>query len=112
MDTLFFQDDRLWFQYSGQWSAVGAHGSCPDRYQGTAYVANQPWDITSMGQCHSGAECPVSATFTDRQFEVPMGCASIGMQVVVNAGRGTTPQQVIPSQGNNWRGEVIISDGE
>ena len=110
VDTLFFQDDRLWFQYNGQWSAAGAHGSCPDRYKGTAYVNSVPWDISQMAQCTSGIECPVSTTFTDRQFEVPMGCTSIGMQVTVNSGRGTAPTKVVPSQGNNYRGEVVIND--
>jgi|EP01046_Picozoa_sp_COSAG06_P003293 hypothetical protein len=110
VDTLYFQDDRLWFQYGGQWAAAGAHGSCPERYRGTAYVNNQAWDIQSMQRCTSGTQCPVSETFTDFQFEVPMGCASMDMRVTMNAGRGTTPQYVIPSQGNNYRGEVIISD--
>ena len=110
VDTLFFQDDRLWFQYGGQWAAAGAHGSCPDRFKGTAYINNQPWDISSMSQCRSGTMCPVSPTFTDQQFEVPLGCASIGMTATLNAGRGTQPQTVAPSQGNNNRGELIISD--
>ena len=110
VDTLFFQDDRLWFQYNGQWSAAGAHGSCPDRFRGQAYVNNQPWDISDMAHCHSGVECPVSKTFTDRQFEVPMGCANIDMQVTVNSGRGTQPQTIAPSQGNSFRGEVILND--
>ena len=109
-DTLFFQDDRMWFQYNGQWAAAGTHGSCPDRYRGMAYVNNQNWDISDMAQCTSGVECPVSKTFTDRQFEVPMGCSNIQMQVVKNAGRGTQPQTVTPSQGNNFRGEIIITD--
>ena len=110
MDTLYFQDDRLWFQYGGQWAAVGTHPSCPDQMQGLAYVNNQQWDISSMSMCTSGRQCPVSKTFTDRQFEVPMGCGAIQMQVQKNAGRGTQPQTVAPSLGNNFRGEVIISD--
>jgi hypothetical protein len=110
VDTLFFQDDRLWFQYNGQWAAAGTHGSCPDRYQGSAYVNNQIWDISDMRQCTSGSQCPVSKTFTDRQFEVPLGCANMNMQVTMNSGRGTQPQTVTPSQGNNFRGEVILSD--
>lgn len=110
VDTLFFQDDRLWFQYSGQWAAAGAHGSCPDRYRGTAYVNDRAWDISDMSHCHSGVECPVSKTFTDQQFEVPLGCTAIGMEVTVNGGRGQVPQHVVPSAGNNYRGEVILSD--
>jgi len=31
-DDIHFQDDRLWIQYGGQYSAAGTHGSCPDRY--------------------------------------------------------------------------------
>ena len=100
----------LWFQYNGQWAGAGAHGSCPERYQGLAYVNNQPWDISGMGECRSGVECPVSKTFTDRQFEVPMGCASIDMAVQVNGGRGQVPQHEAPTPGNFYRGEVIISD--
>jgi hypothetical protein len=73
-------------------------------------VNNQPWDISDMAHCHSGVECPVSKTFTDRQFEVPMGCANIDMQVTVNSGRGTQPQTIAPSQGNSFRGEVILND--
>ncbi len=110
VDTLFFQDDRLWFQYGGQWAAAGAHNSCPDRFRGTAYVNNQDWDISDMAQCRSGSMCPVSKTFTDQQFEVPMGCASMNMDVSLNGGRGTQPQKVVPSMGNNFRGELIISD--
>ena len=38
IDTLHFQDDRLWFAYGGFWGAVGASDSCPDRYKGKAYL--------------------------------------------------------------------------
>ena len=70
------QDDRLWFQYGGDWQAAGAGIACPEDYQGVAYVNDQPWDISSLNNqdgCHAGQTCPVSSTYTDLQFDVPMG---------------------------------------
>jgi hypothetical protein len=37
-DYLFFQDDRMWLQYGGNWGAAGQHGACPEDYQGKAYI--------------------------------------------------------------------------
>ena len=65
MDDIHFQDDRLWIQYGGQYSAAGTHYSCPDRYRGKAYIGNQQWDISGMNACQAGQNCPVSSTFTD-----------------------------------------------
>ena len=66
------------------------HTAVADRFKGTAYVNNQNWDISDMAQCRSGSMCPVSKTFTDQQFEVPMGCASMNMDVTLNGGRGNS----------------------
>jgi hypothetical protein len=120
-DTLFFQDDRLWMVYGGQWAPPGAHGQCSDAhpgiahphagaYHGKAYVNNQEWDISSLSACKPGIGCAVSSTFTDRQFEVPMGCGRVDMQVTQNSGRGAAPQTVAPSATNGFRGEVRLSD--
>ena len=80
-DYLFFQDDRMWLQYGGNWAAAGAHGACPEDYQGKAYINDEVWDISEMGGCHAGSTCPVSPTFTDERFMVPMGCSAITAQV-------------------------------
>ena len=103
------QDDRLWIAYGGQYSAAGTHGSCPERYQGRAYVNQQEWDISDLGQCQQGVGCPVSRTYTDQQFEVPMGCASINMQATKNGGRGTITS-FPPTRASGYRGELEISD--
>ena len=58
--------------YGGQYSAAGQHASCPERYIGKAYVNSQEWDISGMAQCEQGVGCPVSETYTDAQFMVPM----------------------------------------
>ena len=65
VDTLYFQDDRLWLTFGGQYAAAGTHLSCPDRYLGKAYVGRQEWDISGLAQCEQGRGCPVSKTFTD-----------------------------------------------
>ena len=96
--------------YGGQYSAAGTHGSCPDRYIGRAYVNNVEWDISGLSSCSSGSECPVSKTFTDPRFRVPMGCNNMDMQVSMAAGRGQQPQKVVPSAANAFRGEVILTD--
>ena len=70
----------------------------------------QEWDISSLSKCKAGIGCPVSETFTDDQFEVPMGCNSMSMQVTQNGGRGGSPQQQVPSVGNGYRGEITIDD--
>lgn len=108
-DDVHFQDDRLWIEYGGQYSAAGTHGSCPDRYRGKAYVGNQIWDISSLGACQPGQNCAVSSTFTDPQFEVPMGCQQINTQIVKTRGRGTVTS-VTPAAGNAWRGTITIED--
>ena len=109
IDNLFFQDDRLWFQYGGQYSAAGTHGSCPDRYIGKAYINSVEWDISSLAQCEQGVGCPVSSTFTDPQFMVPDGCASYDMTATKNGGRGIV-SSFPPSRESSFRGELEISD--
>ena len=109
-DDIMFQDDRLWIVYGGQYSAAGTHGSCPDRYKGKAYVGNQQWDISALGNCVAGQNCPVSPTFTDEQFDVPMGCQQLQMSFTKLRGRGDVTT-VTPSAGNGYRGEVHIVDG-
>ena len=108
-DDVFFQDDRLWIAYGGQYSPAGAHGDCPDRYKGRAYVNNQEWDISALGKCEAGKNCPVSPTFTDEQFDVPMGCSSLTMNLQKMRGRGEVTAEE-PTAGNGWRGGVHIID--
>ena len=92
-----------------QYAAAGAHLSCPERYLGKAYVNNAEWDISGLGKCEQGIGCPVSATFTDEQFMVPMGCSNIGMQAALNAGRGSV-NKIAPTEGAGFKGELQISD--
>jgi hypothetical protein len=120
-DTLRFQDDRLWFAYAGQYSAAGAHGACPDRYKGRAYINNAQWDISEYGaacsgnaagaggQHGNGGNCPVSPTFTDEQFMVPMGCSAVTTTVQKTRGRGEVTVEE-PTAGNGWRGGITIVD--
>ena len=96
-------------RYGGQYSAAGAHGGCPERYRGRAYINNQQWDITALGDCSPGANCPVSPTLTDEQFNVPMGCTSMTMTAQKMRGRGTVTTET-PSAGNGWRGALHIAD--
>jgi hypothetical protein len=77
--------------------------------RGKAYIGNQQWDISGMSACQAGQNCAVSSTFTDSQFEVPMGCQQITMDVVKTRGRGTVTY-VAPAAGNAWRGTVTIED--
>lgn len=109
VDNLFFQDDRLWFQYGGQYSAAGTHGSCPDRYIGKAYINSVEWDISSLAQCEQGAGCPVSSTFTDPQFMVPDGCGTYAMTATKTGGRGIVTS-FPPSRESSFRGELEFSD--
>lgn len=109
VDTLYFQDDRLWLTFGGQYAAAGTHLSCPDRYLGKAYVGRQEWDISGLAQCEQGRGCPVSKTFTDEQFQVPMGCNNIGIQATKNQGRGVITT-FAPTPSNAFRGEIEISD--
>jgi hypothetical protein len=109
IDDIYFQDDRLWIAYGGAYGAAGTHDSCPDRYQGKAYVNNAQWDITALGDCAAGSNCPVSPTFTDEQFEVPMGCSSVTVNAVKMRGRGEVTTEA-PSAGNGWRGAIHIAD--
>ena len=108
-DDIHFQDDRMWISYGGQYSAAGTHGSCPDRYRGKAYIGNEIWDISALGSCQAGQNCAVSPTFTDPQFQVPMGCQQITMQALKTRGRGSVTS-VAPSAGNAWRGTLTITD--
>ena len=62
---LFFQDNRLWLQYGGNWGAAGNADLCPADYNGKAYVEEQVWDISGLQACQPGSTCPVSKTFTD-----------------------------------------------
>ena len=109
VDTLYFQDDRLWFADGGQWNAAGEHGACPARYHGKAYINEVEWDISSLGACAQGVACPVSKTFTDYQFTVPQGCSSVSMTATLNAGRGQI-NSFPPSRANYFRGEIEVSD--
>ena len=103
IDDIMFQDDRLWIQYGGQYSAAGTHGDCPSRYHNKAYVNNDIWDITALGDCVPGSHCPVSPTYTDEQFEVPMGCSEVTATATTLRGRGEVTTEA-PSAGNAWRG--------
>ena len=113
-DYLFFQDDRLWLQYGGFWGAAGngnaaIGGVCPADYIGTAYINDEPWDISSLASCASGSTCPVSTTFTDEHFMVPAGCQSVDVAVTKNSVRGTLTTQP-PTASNGWRGEIAMAD--
>lgn len=116
-DDIFYQDDRLWISYGGMYSAAGAHGSCPEEYQGMAYVDDQPWDISALSECRSGSTCQVSTSYTSPTFAVPTGCAAVHSQVVKNDGRGFAMtgtggygSTVDPTPGNGWRGELELFD--
>ena len=108
-DYLYFQDDRLWLQYGGNWGAAGDANLCPEDYVGKAYVANQEWDISGLQACQPGSTCPVSSTFTDPRFTVPQGCALIQTQVTQNTVRGQITVTE-PSTNNGFRGELHLSD--
>lgn len=58
-DYLYYQDDRIWLQYGGNWGAPGNADLCPPDYVGKAYVAQQEWDISSLQACVPGSTCPV-----------------------------------------------------
>ena len=73
IDTLFFQDDRLWLSYGGQWSAPGASPDCPDRYKGKAYVNSQEWDISGMAGCQQGVQCK------SPRYRCHLGCILLKM---------------------------------
>ena len=93
----------------GQYAAAGTHSSCPERYIGKAYVNSVEWDISSLGACTQGVGCPVSETFTDARFEVPMGCREIQMSAQKSAGRGIVTS-FAPNVNQAYRGELEISD--
>ena len=113
-------------------SAAGTHGSCPERYRNRAYINNDLWDIHAMGDCVAGSYCAgrivtlsrlfavrlanpqsitvaVSPTFTDEQFEVPMGCNSVTTTATTMRGRGIVTTED-PNPGNGWRGGIHIED--
>ena len=71
--SVYFQDDRLWLQYGGNWGAAGNADLCPEDYNGKAYVSEQEWDISGLQACTPGSTCPVSKVFTDTRFMVPQG---------------------------------------
>ena len=96
-------------RYGGQYSAAGQHASCPERYIGKAYVNSQEWDISGMAQCEQGVGCPVSETYTDAQFMVPMGCDQITMDAQKTGGRGIV-NSFAPTRASGYRGELEISD--
>ena len=73
MCSVYFQDDRLWLQYGGNWGAAGNADLCPEDYNGKAYVSEQEWDISGLQACTPGSTCPVSKVFTDTRFMVPQG---------------------------------------
>jgi hypothetical protein len=68
-----------------------------------------PWDISSLGACHAGSTCPVSSTFTDPEFDLPMGCASIQVSAVLNQPNTGTVEVQPPTRANGWRGEVVLA---
>ena len=82
--SVYFQDDRLWLQYGGNWGAAGNADLCPEDYNGKAYVSEQEWDISGLQACTPGSTCPVSKTFTDTRFMVPQGCSAIRKIVILS----------------------------
>jgi len=104
-------------EYGGNWAAAGtaradesAGGTaCGEEYNGVAFINDQPWDISGLGACQPGSTCPVSPTFTDLNFDVPMGCQSVQVQAVKNSGSGTATVQQ-PTRANGWRGELLLAD--
>lgn len=123
-DTLFFQDDRLWMQYGGNWAAAGQGSDCGQAdtmgqagadsrghqdYAGKAYINDEVWDISALAACQAGSTCPVSDTFTDSRFAVPMGCGRVAVTVQKNSVRGQLTVTE-PNAANGWRGEVMMED--
>ena len=53
--------------------------------------------------------CPVSPTFTDAQFEVPMGCQEVRVDAQTMRGRGVVTTNA-PTQGNSMIGSLHIED--
>ena len=104
-------------EYGGNWAAAGtaradesAGGTaCGEEYNGVAFINDQPWDISGLGACQPGSTCPVSPTFTDLNFDIPMGCQSVQVQAVKNSGSGTATVQQ-PTRANGWRGELLLAD--
>ena len=100
-------------QYGGNWGASGSAELCPGSdtsadgqdYVGTAYVNEQPWDISALQACRPGSTCPVSPTFTDPRHMVPAGCQSVQTAITKNSVRGQITVQE-PTAGNGWRGEL------
>ena len=83
---------------------------CPEAYQGTAFVGDEPWDISSLQSCAPGSTCPVSSTFTDEHFMIPQGCQSVSVNLIQNSVRGQLTSQP-PTAANGWRGEHLPGDG-
>ena len=137
---LYFQDNRLWLQYGGNWGAAGNADLCPADYNGKAYVEEQLWDISGLQACQPGSTCPVSKTFTDgttnllplMRLEHPAGLRCVSSRVdargwcaehfSVPTGCGSISVDIIknsargqvtanpPTPGNGWRGEILMSD--
>ena len=123
-DDIYFQDNRIWFQYGGQYSATGTHGDCPQHTQGVAMVNGQQHDISALSACSSGTSCP-PVQVAPQDFSMPTGCQEMQMtaekstdatavynqdrpDLITNRGDVTVPTH--PTALNGWRGEVEITD--
>ena len=106
IDDLYFQDQRMWIQYGGQWGAAGS--GCGD-INGRAYVSvnggdEVEWDISALASCQSGSSCPPVTLDLGESFTVPE-CAMPITTVEKTSGRGTVSVPAHPSSGNGYRGE-------
>ena len=123
-DDIYFQDNRIWFQYGGQYSATGTHGDCPAGTQGVAVVDDIPHDISALSACHTGTSCP-PVQVAPPDFAMPTGCQEMQIVVEKNPGatqlynpdrpdlitnRGDVTVPTHPTAANGWRGEVEITD--
>ena len=123
-DDIYFQDNRIWFQYGGQYSATGQHSDCPAAMLGKAAVDGVVHDISALSSCTSGTSCPPVQVAPDN-FAMPTGCQEMQTTVekssdavaVYNAdrpdlitNRGDVTIPVHPMASNGWRGEVEITD--
>ena len=71
------------------------------------------WDISDQTACEDGSTCPVSSTFTDYHFSVPMGCQRVDVAVTKNNNGYEQRMQITsqpPTPQNGWRGELALSD--
>jgi hypothetical protein len=82
-DDIFFQDNRIWFQYGGQYSATGAHGDCPADLQGKVVIDGTAHDISQLSACHTGTNCP-PVSISPPNFAVPTGCQEMQTTIEKN----------------------------